>query len=191
LANILLESKVKRRKVFFAIIASIIIIVLIAGTVVALTFMSNPTDNPQATETPNQTPTASPQPTTPTTSTITINQPDTLPQGYISASQALEIAKPYYLNYTQKYNRTITEIKITYFDSKIISDWGWEEYSGNYSGWAVEAFFHMDQLIIPPWPATPPPTNDPKAANYWDISYYVVLRADNGQIVTHNPKLES
>lgn len=186
LANGLLESKVKDRKVFFAIVASVIIIFLIAGVAVALTFKPNPADNPEATETPSQTPTASPQPTTPATPTLTINQPDTLPQGYITASQALEIAKSYYLNYTQKYNRTITEIKITYFDSKIISLWGWEEYSGNYSGWAVEAFFHIDPLIPP----------QPKAANYWDanywdISYYVVLRADNGQIVTHNPKVET
>jgi hypothetical protein len=179
LANSLPASKFKSRKVFFALTASIIIIVLIAGTVAALTFMSNPTENPQATENPNTTPTASP--------TVTINQPDALPQGYLSASQALEIAKPYYTQYAQGNNRTITEIRIIYSnltadDSIQISPERWQYFSG----WTVEAIFYRDSLnVFPSPPATCPPLFDPEK-NYWDFAFCVVLRADTGQVVASN-----
>ena len=174
----MLVSKVKSRKVLFAIIASVMIIVLIAGVAVALTSKPNPADNPQATETPNPTPTASPQPTTPATPTITINQQDTLPQGYITASQALEIAKPYYTQYAQEHNRTITAIRISYFDSTELAN-EWLHYS--YSFWAVETSFHLDEWISSSSSPSLPPLND-TTHNYWDYLYHVSIRADTGQV---------
>jgi hypothetical protein len=90
------------------------------------------------------------------------------------------------MNYTQKNNLQIIEIKITYSNSTTeesiqIPPSSWR----HFPGWTVEAYFQRYPWIEVPPPATPFP-HDP-SKNYWIIDYYVKIQADTGQVIEYNP----
>jgi hypothetical protein len=107
----LLEGKTNNRKMLFTITFAVIGVVLLGGAVTAVTFLSNPSGNPIATT--NPTPTATPS--------ITINQPSTLPQGYINSDKALNTAMPYINQYVAEHNRTIAIISVQF--NETFPDW--------------------------------------------------------------------
>jgi hypothetical protein len=119
---------VKSRKLFLSLMAIIICVTIVCGTVTALTFLST---------TPSQGP------------LININQPDTLPQGCISSDQAIQIAMPYINQYLSEHNKTLTNIQVTFHDS--YKDW--EGQKGNsslwYPVWFVETNFPFPQFGDP------------------------------------------
>jgi hypothetical protein len=86
--------QVKRKKLFFSIIAVLVCAVLVGSTMAALNFMS--------------TANASSSPKT----TIELQTP--LPKDCISAQQAIQTAKNYTNQYAKENNRTITEIKAVF-----------------------------------------------------------------------------
>jgi hypothetical protein len=89
---------VKRKKLFFSLIAVIICAVLVGGAVAALTFMSLPSISSPKT-------------------TVELQIP--LPKDCITAQQAIQIAKNYTNQYAKENNRTIVDIKAVFGYSSI------------------------------------------------------------------------
>jgi hypothetical protein len=89
--------KVKRKKLFFSIVAVIVCAVLLGGTVATLNFMSAAD--------------ASSSPKT----IVELQTP--LPKDCITAQQAIQTAKNYTNQYAKENNRTITEIKAVFGNS--------------------------------------------------------------------------
>jgi hypothetical protein len=99
LVKSLAANKVRSRKLLFSLIAILICITLVFGTVAALTFMSTPKTS------------SSPK------TTIELQTP--LPQGCITADQAIQTAKNYTNQYAQENNRKIVDIKAVFGNSTI------------------------------------------------------------------------
>jgi hypothetical protein len=85
--------KVKRKKLFFSLIAVVVCAVLVGSAMAALTFMSS----------------SSPK--------TTIEMQTPLPDGCLTAEQAIQTAKNYTNQYATQNNRTITEIKAVFGNS--------------------------------------------------------------------------
>jgi hypothetical protein len=140
--------KVKRRKLFFSSIAFIVCAVLIGSTVTALTFLSSPK--------------------------ATVDQQCSLPEGCISADEAIQIATPYINQYANENNRTIIDVKATF---NFVPDFACERSDNSsalYPIWGVEASF--EKITYNSWPPS---------GNYYFIGYSVTIWADTAQIQSH------
>jgi hypothetical protein len=117
--------KVKRKKLFFSLIAVAICAVLVGGTMTALTFSSTPK------------------------TTIELQTP--LPQGCISADQAIQIAKNYTNQYARENNRTIAEIKAVFGYSSIR-----DTFFDQFDSYPLESDYPKENGTYSVWNATGP-----------------------------------
>jgi hypothetical protein len=142
-------GKVRSRKLLFNLIAIVLCVIFVCSTVTALTALSTSSEN----------------------SKITVNQSDILPEGYISAEQAIQIATPYINQYTIENNRSVNSIKATFYSSS--------PEATDRGGWAIEAAFESI-------PCSGFPTgnfvNGYPAEQYWIHGYTVCVWADTGEI---------
>jgi hypothetical protein len=114
--NSLVAVVFRRRKLLFGLIALALSIIFVCSAVVALSYLTassslsaSPLPSASSVSSPIPSPTSSPS-----SYDIVVNQPVTLPNGCISSSQAMQIAKPYIDQYVTENNRTITGIEIRF-----------------------------------------------------------------------------
>jgi hypothetical protein len=172
---------VRSRKLLFGLIAMALSIIFVFSAAVAF---SSLTASPSlsASPLPSASSVSSPIPS-PSSYDIVVNQAGTLPNGCISSSQAMQIAKPYIDQYVTENNCTITGIEVNFneaykdaFHEKTSQPLNYpDDYAPSYPVWFV--FVSFD--------STPEKGSFLSYGYDGIIGYSVGIWADNSQVFCH------
>jgi hypothetical protein len=181
--NGLFTGEVRSRKLLFSLIAIVICVIFVCGTVTALTALSTSPENPKIMESSISTPTPTPSPKIMENPQITVNQQGALPGGCISSDQALQIALPYINQYVAERNLTIKGIEAKFneaykdaFHEKTGQSLSYpDDYAPSYPVWFVLVSFD----------STPEKGSFLSYGYGGIIGYSVGIWADNSQVFCH------